>query len=379
MGAEVLHGGAAGLQILLQLHTLTLQMAAQLLNKAVQLVFHHGVGQLDLHACQHLTDQVVGKLLCGLRLFFGHRLLHDAAAQVGQLLKALRPGKCVVQRGHGAAGDLMDLDVERGVLARQLRRVGGGEGHMDISLLACTGAGHLLLKAGDEIAAAQQQGIALTLAALEGHTVHEALKVQHHLVAHGGTVGMLLGHVGAGVLLQRGLGVLLGQLRLGVHGAEALVLAQLYLGVQVDESGKGEAIRANVLHRQGGGAGDGDVLLSDGIHQRLGIRLVDGLLIQEIAAVDGLDLLTGGFALHGAQGLDAVVAVHQRVLPCAAVHGYGQAHLAVFRNVLAFFDLHGRSSFFRQKLPVIISILYPPADGKSVRHFRENDGFVKLL
>lgn len=247
-----------------------------------------------------------------------------------------------------AAGDLVDLDVERGVLARQLRRVGGGEGHMDISLLACTGAGHLLLKAGDEIAAAQQQGIALTLAALEGHTVHEASKsstTSSPMAARSGCSSVMWARAyssSAAWCPPR-------TAPPGVHGAEALVLAQLYLGVQVDESGKGEAIRANVLHRQGGGAGDGDVLLSDGIHQRLGIRLVDGLLIQEIAAVDGLDLLTGGFALHGAQGLDAVVAVHQRVLPCAAVHGYGQAHLTVFRNVLAF----------------LISMGGPPSFGKS--------------
>ena len=375
VGAEILHGCAAGLQILLQLHTLALQMAAQLLDQTIQLVFHHGVGQLHLHALQHLTDQVVGELLGGLHLLFGHGLLHHAAAQLGQPLKALRLGKRVVQRGHGAAGDLVDGDAERGVLAGQFRRVGGGEGDVDIPLLADAGAGHLLLEAGDEVAAAQQQGIVLALAALEGHAVHEALEVQHHLVAHGGAVGMLGGHVGAGILLHSGLGVLLGQLGLGIHGAEALVLPQLHLGIQVDEGGEREAVGADLLHRQGGGAGDGDVLPADGLHQRLGIRLVHGLLIEKVGAVGGLDLLAGRLPLHRAQGLDAVVAVHQRGLPCVAVYGDGQAHLTVFRDIFTLFDLHGGSPpcFGTNCQYIMISILYPQTDGKGVGHFRRRD------
>ena len=266
----------------------------------------------------------------------------------------------------------MYLDAEGGVLTGQLRRVGGGEGDVYIPLLVHTGACHLLLKAGDKVAAAQQQGIALPLAALEGHAVHKALEVQHHLVAHGGAVGVRHIQMGAGVLLQRGLGVLLGQLSLRVHGAEPLVLPQLHLGVQVDEGGKDIPVGADLLHRQGGGTGDGDILPADGLHQRLRVGLVHGLLIEEVAAVDGLDLLAGRLALHGTQGLDAVVAVHQRLLPCVAVHGHRQAHLTVFRNVFTLFDLHGGvPPYFGTNCQYIaISILYRRADSKPVTHFR---------
>ena len=246
---------------------------------------------------------------------------------------------------------------------------------MYIPLLVHTGACYLFLKAGDKVAAAQQQGIALPLAALEGHAVHKALEVQHHLIAHGGAVGVRHIQVGAGVLLQRGLGVLLGQLGLRIHGAETLVLPQLHLGVQVDEGGKDIPVGADLLHRQGGGTGDGDILPADGLHQRLRVGLVHGLLIETVGAVGGFDLLAGGLALHGAQGLDAVVAVHQRVLPCAAVYGDGQAHLTVFRDVFTLFDLHGGTPpyFGTNCQLIVISILYPGMDGKPVRHFRRAD------
>ena len=91
--------------------------------------------------------------------------------------------------------------MEHRVLAGQLRDVLRGEGDLYVALLAHGGAGHLLLKAGDEVAAAQQQGILLALAALKGHAVHKALEVQRHLVAHGGSFRMLHIGVGPGVLI----------------------------------------------------------------------------------------------------------------------------------------------------------------------------------
>ncbi len=111
-------------------------MAAQLLDKAVQLVFHHGVGQLDVHGLQHLADQVIGELLGGLGLLFLHRRLHDGPAQGRDIGKALPAGEIIVPLRHGPPGDLVDLDMEHRVLAGQLRRVGGGEGDMDVALLA---------------------------------------------------------------------------------------------------------------------------------------------------------------------------------------------------------------------------------------------------
>ena len=239
----------------------------------------------------------------------------------------------------------MYLDAEHGVLARQLRHILRGKRDVHVPLLPHGGARHLLLKAGDKVAAAQQQGILLALAALEGHAVHEALEVQHHLVAHGGAVRVLHVGIGAGVFLQRRLGIVAAQLHLRVHGGQPLVLPQLHLRVQVDDGGEGIAVRADLLHRQGGRAGDLDIALADGLHQRGGIGVVHRLLIEELRAVLLFDVLPRGLPTDGAHGLHALVAPRQRSLPCVPVHRDGQAHLPLFGDVLPLDDLHAVSSY----------------------------------
>ncbi len=340
MGAQLLHGHASGLQILLQGHALGLQVPAQLVDQAVQLVFHHSVGDDDGHALRHLADQVVGELLRGLGLLLLHGGLHNGAAQGGHIGEALLPGEFIVPLRGGAAGDLMYLDAEHRVLAGQFGDVFRGERHLHVPLLAHGGAGYLLLKAGDEVAAAQQQGILLALAALERHAVHEALKVQRDLVAHGGLLRVPDGGVLLRVLGQRGLGIIAAELHLRIDGGKALVLPQLHLRVQVDNGGEGVAVGADGLHRQGGGTGDLDVVLADGLHQRLGIGVVHRVLVQELGAVFLLDVLTGGLALHGEHGLHALIAACQGLLPCLLIHGDGQAYLALFGDVLPHDDLH---------------------------------------
>ena len=52
-----------------------------------------------------------------------------------------------------------------------------GERDVDVKLLAGGVADDLILKAGDEAAAAQGQAVVLSLAALESNTVHKALEV----------------------------------------------------------------------------------------------------------------------------------------------------------------------------------------------------------
>lgn len=137
---------------------------------------------------------------------------------------------------------------------------------MDIPLLLRADARYLLLEAGDEHPAAQQQGIAFALATLEGYAVHEALEVQSDLVAHGGPVLLLLHQMLRQEALDGLVGVIVGELGIFPRGGQALVLAQLHLWVQVDEGGEGVAVWADGLHVQGGRGGDLDVLGGDGLH-----------------------------------------------------------------------------------------------------------------
>ena len=151
--------------------------------------------------------------------------------------------------------------------------------------------------------------------------------------------------IGAGVFLQRRLGVVAAQLHLRVHGGQSLVLPQLHLRVQVDKGGEGIAVRADLLHRQGGRAGDLDIALADGLHQRGGIGVVHRLLIEKLRAVLLFDVLPRGLPADGAHGLHALVAPRQRSLPCVPVHRDGQAHLPLFGDVLPLDDLHAVSSY----------------------------------
>ena len=72
----------------------------------------------------------------------------------------------------------MQLDLEGSVLAGQLAGVVFlGEFNVDVELVARLMADDLLLKAGDEGAAAERQRVVLRLAALERGAVDKALKV----------------------------------------------------------------------------------------------------------------------------------------------------------------------------------------------------------
>ena len=168
-------------------------------------------------------------------------------------------------------------------------------------------ADDLILKAGDEIAAAQGQVVVLGLAALKGDAVGKALEVDVHDVA-------VLGGAVAGQLT----GVaLLHPLELGVHrrllhsmdrflDGQTVVSAQLDLRLDGDLDGQGGALLvAGGIHRHLGAAHRLDAGLLDGSLELLGEEVVDGVIGKDVGAVHPLDQVAGGLAL--AEALDGVL------------------------------------------------------------------------
>ena len=92
-------------------------------------------------------------------------------------------GEIVIQFGQLLVLDLVQLDLEGGVLASQLLSlVLLGELDVDVELLAGSVANDLLLEAGDEGTAAQHQRVVLSLAAVESNAIDKALEVDIHSV-----------------------------------------------------------------------------------------------------------------------------------------------------------------------------------------------------
>ena len=87
-------------------------------------------------------------------------------------------GEIVIQFGQLLVLDLVQLDLEGGVLASQLLSlILLGELDVDVKLLTGLVANDLLLEAGDEGTAAQHQRVVLSLAAVEGNAIDKALEV----------------------------------------------------------------------------------------------------------------------------------------------------------------------------------------------------------
>ena len=92
-------------------------------------------------------------------------------------------GEIVIQFGQLLVLDLVQLDLEGGVLASQfLSLVLLGELDVDVKLLTGLVANDLLLEAGDEGTAAQHQRVVLSLAAVESNPIDKALEVDIHSV-----------------------------------------------------------------------------------------------------------------------------------------------------------------------------------------------------
>ena len=92
-------------------------------------------------------------------------------------------GEIVIQFGQLLVLDLVQLDLEGGVLASQfLSLILLGELDVDVKLLTGLVANDLLLESGDEGTAAQHQRVVLSLAAVESNAIDKALEVDIHSV-----------------------------------------------------------------------------------------------------------------------------------------------------------------------------------------------------
>ena len=157
--------------------------------------------------------------------------------------------------------------------------------------------------------------------------------------------------------------IIVGQLRLGHGGGQTLVLAQLYLRIQLRQGGEGEALRPDVHDAQLRRSGHQDLLLAEGLHQSPGEGLVHRLLIEHVRGVGLLQSLTGGLAggaaVHGVQVPVGLIGVVQGLLPLRLLHPDGQLHPVV---VLGFFFQygHGISSKFMILSPYYTGKAPPP-------------------
>ncbi len=144
----------------------------------VGLFAYHALGHGDGHVLNGLGDDGVPEVVLG-----GLGLaLEGLGLQVGLVLvKGVELadvlGELVVKLGQLRLAHGVNLHLEGGVLAGELGGVLLGEGHVDFSVLAGLHADELILEAGDEHAGADLEGVVLGLAAVEGHSVDEALEV----------------------------------------------------------------------------------------------------------------------------------------------------------------------------------------------------------
>ena len=307
--AELLHGLAHILQVVVQAQALLLDAERKVVDQLVHPHVVHGLGDLSLHALNDLVHQSV---LDSQIVLLVQLLLVGLADGLLELLQGVVLGavlgQLVVQSGQLLVLDLVQLDLEDGGLAGQLLGlVLLGEGDVDVELIAGGVAHDLVLEAGDEAAAAQGQVVVLRLAALKGHAVGEALEVDVHDVAV--LSGALAGQL-AGVAL-------LHALELGVHSGllnsmdrflngQTAVSAQLDLGLDGDLDGQGSAlVVAGGIHRDLGTAHGLDAGLLDSGLELGREQVVDGVVGEHIGAVHPLDQVTGGLAL--AEALDGVL------------------------------------------------------------------------
>ena len=189
--------------------------------------------------------------------------------------------------------------MEDDLLAGQILVIILGEGDVEILLFAGLHADDLILKAGDEAAGTELELVVLALAALERLAIVEAFEVDDGDVALLGLAvnrdkaGVALGH-----LVQALLNVISADLDLFLLRGQALVLAELDLGIHGNGRLEGEAVLVDlVVHDLDLGIADNvEAALADGLRICLGQGDVNGIAVENTRAVELLNHLAGGLA-----------------------------------------------------------------------------------
>ena len=189
--------------------------------------------------------------------------------------------------------------MEDDLLAGQILVVILGEGDVEILLLTGLHADDLILKAGNEAAGTELELVVLALAALERLAIVEAFEVDDGDVALLGLAvnrdeaGVALGH-----LVQALLNVVSADLDLFLLRGQALVLAELDLGIHGNGRLEGEAVLVDlVVHDLDLGIADNvEAALADGLRICLGQGDVNGIAVENTRAVELLNHLAGGLA-----------------------------------------------------------------------------------
>ena len=212
-----------------------------------------------------------------------------------------------------------------------------GEGDVDVLLLTGLHADDLILKAGNEAARADLQLVVLALAALEGNAVVKALEVDDggiallDLAVDGNEAGLTLGH-----LVQALLDVVRRDLDLFLHGAHALVLAQLDLGIDRDGCLEGKAVLADlIVHDLDLGIADHiEAAGADGLRICIGKRSVHSVAVEHALAVELFDHFAGRLAGTEAGHADLIAHLEIRLLnggfKLLGSHFDGDGNLALF-------------------------------------------------
>ena len=166
----------------------------------------------------------------------------------------------------------------------------------------------------------------LSLAALKSGAVHKALEVEHYGVAllHG-AVNVLIAGVALALVGELLVDVLVGDLGHGVDALEALVLAEGDDRVELGVEGDGESLGVvDVVVGDGGHAHGVKLLLLDGVLKRLGGEDLDGLIVEDVAAVHALDNYARGLALAEARdvyaALELLIRAVDSLLKALGVH-----------------------------------------------------------
>ena len=149
---ELIHGLAHILQVVFQAQTLLLHTEGEVIDHLVHTGIVHRLGDLSLHALDDLIDQSVLNSQVILLVQLLLVVLADGLLELfqGVVLGAVL-SQLVVQSGQLLVLDLVQLDLKDSFLASQLSSlILGGEGDVDVELLASGVADDLILEAGDE-------------------------------------------------------------------------------------------------------------------------------------------------------------------------------------------------------------------------------------